>query len=421
MFFTFLSVVTNSGLFAQNGFFLTASLEESGVGKPYYSFEQNNSVLAKNWIGLKGKDDLDILDNFEVSLQYHFYDHFGVAFNLGLRDKAVVVHDRRFMNSNNIRGSEYSGNYGEFRADSGNFNPNRYYFSQGFSGYYVFNGKDLADRASGPFLGYGIQLNKYAVKNKEPIGSYYHPSSSELLEFKTSYKNWYVSQYIEAGFFIFSDYRMGQRVSESAKKATRGFVGSLSVRYSFAGTYMSADYRVSKNGITEYTDRFEAGGSGLSVVLKLGGSVFGSRLDRKNQKVYDEALLRKELEKVRKDSVSNSQNFEERDLSIKDEMVVKNKLITISVWDHLKYDKDIISLSLDNQMVLENYTLQPGKKTIQLDLSQSNNLLVLYAISEGEEKPCTVAVLIDDGVSQRQVILNSTMTESEGIRIKVAN
>ncbi len=399
-------------IYCQNGVFVSGSIDFGSVGRAY-SFQQSETVLKRNWLGTE-KDDADILYSPEINLRYHFLNHFGVSLNLKMTDKAAVFHDSRFINANDIPGVDYAGNKGKLVADSGNFNPNRNFISPNISfQYHILNDYN----GCGPYFSYGIGYNQLLSKSTDFTLSYFHESTKELLELQMHYKKRYLSQYVEVGFTGFPGHISGASKSK-LKTVTRGAVWSVGFRYTFAGTYMVANYQVSKNSTVQYTDKLTLGAGYFGLVVKVGGSVFGRKINSLHNEHFEKEKA--DEERLKEEREERSKETHERDVAIKQEIVVKSKEITISVWDHLKYDKDVITLELNGSTILEDYTLQRNKKTIKVVLDSETNTLVLYAISEGEETPCTVAVIVNDGFTDQQIILNSNLETSEALTIRLA-
>ena len=101
---------------------------------------------------------------------------------------------------------------------------------------------------------------------------------------------------------------------------------------------------------------------------------------------------------------------------------VKNKAISITVYDHQKDDGDIISLNYNGNYILEKFTLKNEKHKIDVLLDSDKaipNYLILYAHNLGEVSPNTVAVIVDDGVTQQRFILNADMNTSDVIYFRL--
>ena len=103
-------------------------------------------------------------------------------------------------------------------------------------------------------------------------------------------------------------------------------------------------------------------------------------------------------------------------------ITVKNKSLSITVYDHQKDDGDIISLNYNGNYILEKFTLKNEKHKIDVLLDNDKavpNYLILYAHNLGEVSPNTVAVIVDDGVTQQRFILNADMNTSDVIYFKL--
>ena len=101
---------------------------------------------------------------------------------------------------------------------------------------------------------------------------------------------------------------------------------------------------------------------------------------------------------------------------------VKNKTLSITVYDHQKDDGDIISLNYNGNWVLEKYTIKNEQHKVDVFLDENTavpNYLILYAHNLGEISPNTVAVIVDDGHSRQQFILNADMNTSDVIYFKL--
>ena len=99
---------------------------------------------------------------------------------------------------------------------------------------------------------------------------------------------------------------------------------------------------------------------------------------------------------------------------------VKDRKLTISVWDHNTIDGDIISLKLGPEWILTEYELKAKKYTFQTTLLGFSQELILYAHNVGMVPPNTVTVTVFDGESTQRVVLESNMQTSESIKIAYA-
>ncbi len=96
---------------------------------------------------------------------------------------------------------------------------------------------------------------------------------------------------------------------------------------------------------------------------------------------------------------------------------VKNRKLTINVWDHNTIDGDIISLKLGPEWILTEYALTAKKYTFQTTLLGFNQELVLYAHNIGMVPPNTASITVFDGLTTQRITLESNMETSESIKI----
>ncbi len=103
---------------------------------------------------------------------------------------------------------------------------------------------------------------------------------------------------------------------------------------------------------------------------------------------------------------------------------VKSKTLSITVYDHKKDDGDIISLNYNGFWLLEKFKIHNEKHKIDVvldDAKKAKDYLLLYAHNLGRYPPNTVAVIVDDGVSQQRFILNSDMNVCDVIYFDLVN
>lgn len=99
-------------------------------------------------------------------------------------------------------------------------------------------------------------------------------------------------------------------------------------------------------------------------------------------------------------------------------VLVKNKKVTIKIWDNDKVDGDVVSLNLNGIWILKNYRLKKHSKNIVIDLPEDSNELILYAENLGKIPPNTAAISIWNGKEEiKSLILNSDKGRSEAIKI----
>lgn len=103
---------------------------------------------------------------------------------------------------------------------------------------------------------------------------------------------------------------------------------------------------------------------------------------------------------------------EGRELMVENKIEVKARTITIRVWDDQKVDGDQISLNLNGNWILEEYTLEKAAHEITAELKEGENILVLHALNLGKISPNTAALVVDDGTEAQKMVLESTLTTS---------
>lgn len=94
--------------------------------------------------------------------------------------------------------------------------------------------------------------------------------------------------------------------------------------------------------------------------------------------------------------------------------------VTFRLWDSGTVDGDIVSLNVNGQWVVQNYTLTGTKKDFPVTLNRSGySYVVLYAHNEGSIPPNTAALSINDGVSEKNIILSADLTTNGAYNIVI--
>lgn len=134
---------------------------------------------------------------------------------------------------------------------------------------------------------------------------------------------------------------------------------------------------------------------------------------------FDTAFLQdeKQTDSIISTKKNNTKDITKRKVISSKEWTVTNKKITLEVWDNNKEDGDIISLKFNDTWILSNFLLKKEKYKIELELTDTNNQLLLYAENLGTIPPNTAAISIDDNKLIRTFILNSDMSKSETVKI----
>ncbi|CAG5083554.1 hypothetical protein [Parvicella tangerina] len=133
--------------------------------------------------------------------------------------------------------------------------------------------------------------------------------------------------------------------------------------------------------------------------------------------VVDYDLRKKEKPIEEKYPYKVPDDFNERQITSTKTLKVKQRKIKILIWDHGMIDNDTISLMVNGHPVLANYGLNHSKKKVTVKLPADENTLTMYAHNEGSVKPNTAAVIIKVGLRKYRFELNSSMDQSEQLKI----
>lgn len=76
---------------------------------------------------------------------------------------------------------------------------------------------------------------------------------------------------------------------------------------------------------------------------------------------------------------------------------VKNTTVTLLIYDAGKVDDDRISLYVNGEALLDDYTIQSDTKEIEITLKEGKSVIEVIALNEGSKPPNTVKVEIKDG------------------------
>ncbi|MCK9612803.1 MAG: hypothetical protein WC401_03905 [Bacteroidales bacterium] len=99
---------------------------------------------------------------------------------------------------------------------------------------------------------------------------------------------------------------------------------------------------------------------------------------------------------------------------------VTGKNITIWLWDSGEIDGDVVTLVLNDKIILDSYTLEATKKELQVELPNLGyNYLLLFVNSEGLLSQNTAALAIDDGTGEQSLIIQSSLQSSGAVSIYV--
>ncbi len=109
--------------------------------------------------------------------------------------------------------------------------------------------------------------------------------------------------------------------------------------------------------------------------------------------------------------------YNEREIDVTHKVKVHSPTVKVRVWDHQMVDGDRVSLNLNGEYVLENYTLQKKVYEFEINLNEGLNQFVLHALNLGRFEPNTAAIIIVDGDKEHKIVLESTLEKSGTIEI----
>lgn len=132
----------------------------------------------------------------------------------------------------------------------------------------------------------------------------------------------------------------------------------------------------------------------------LGKYVDGTKCIDGELVLVDTKKLNKKVEKLKKkydkpkyqkkviDSIQLKPITKGEDLNV----FVKSKALVLNIYDSGKIDDDRINLYIDNELVLENFSIQKEKKRIPIILTKKRISIKVIAINEGSSPPNTVKI-----------------------------
>lgn len=148
--------------------------------------------------------------------------------------------------------------------------------------------------------------------------------------------------------------------------------------------------------------------------------VSGSKLTFPNKKEWEE-IMQHHNKETGADSVSIKLN--EREIKIRQKTITVDRRlpITIKAWDNNVEDGDIISIYINGEPALKNYTLKKEKRDISnlhTRLRKGKNTIVMYAENLGSIPPNTASISIHVGDELfRTFTMESDMGTSEAFQL----
>ncbi len=102
------------------------------------------------------------------------------------------------------------------------------------------------------------------------------------------------------------------------------------------------------------------------------------------------------------------------------DVIIRNDLFQIFLSDNLQADNDVVSLIFNEKKVIGSYKLKKEPIALKLNYEKRKkyNYLVVHAEKLGKFPPAAATVIIDDGISKQQFVLESDLNRSALLRIK---
>lgn len=124
----------------------------------------------------------------------------------------------------------------------------------------------------------------------------------------------------------------------------------------------------------------------------------------------------------KKPSATPAVAFETRTMKDVKTITVKNKKITVDLYDDGDVDNDIVSLYFNNELVVTKKSLStnPLSLTLTIEPGKSNEL-VLFAENLGNIPPNTALMIINDGTSRHEVRLSADMKNNAEVKFELKN
>ncbi len=97
----------------------------------------------------------------------------------------------------------------------------------------------------------------------------------------------------------------------------------------------------------------------------------------------------------------------------KNSYTVSEQEISIGLYDHRNIDKDVVTIYLNDVIVVENLELKRKKKMFDIKLRRGKNTIMLHAENLGDVPPNTATISIKSGSKEYMAVLASDLGHSE--------
>ena len=192
------------------------------------------------------------------------------------------------------------------------------------------------------------------------------------------------------------------------------------------GPMQTTSYSIANQDSTISTDQATISGSYLAVNMRYNHLLYYSpkkeklpKEKKKKEEEIDKIIPPVDSVQAQPDTIIQDKGkVNDREIITTHKIKVGSPNLTIKVYDHQIVDGDIISLILGNDWILEEHTLTKEKLELKVTVPEGNTNLILYALNLGKYSPNTAAIIVDDGIKEQQVVLESNLNESGTLEIK---
>src|SRR6056297_1692078 len=111
-------------------------------------------------------------------------------------------------------------------------------------------------------------------------------------------------------------------------------------------------------------------------------------------------------------------NVKEITVEESEEIIVKNRKLTISIWDDDLLDGDTVSVKVGDEWILTDHKVEREKKVIQYTLKGFSSDLVMYAHNMGLIPPNTAAIEVNDGKNKYRFKMKADLSSSQSVKFR---
>ena len=373
---------------AQQHFFIGAQLE---AGTFFKSYEMNRDVLFNSFP--------TSIFNPKLSFQYRLRNFISLEAGLGAKRLGWSLRDRSFESRNEgfevqVNNSASFFNFFTNLQFAFKIDPKFYWYVQTGFNYDAIGSESLSQTRD-------IEITRQFTQSNEEV------------TISSTYANENYSIIPEAGLQWLD---------------INGNIFSVGLAYnqSLGGVIQTLDYTVTdlSDGSTIDTDGATVEGNYLALNFRYNHLLHYTpkkerppKVKKHKDSILDPIVVDTVVEQP-DTLVHQNDKINGRDIVRTHKIRVSSPNLTIKLYDHQIVDGDIVSLILNDEWVIENYSLTKQKHSIQITVPEGNSDLILYALNLGKFSPNTAAIVIDDGVKEQQIILESDLEESGTLEIK---